>query len=122
MAWAFWRVLVVGILVALLGWIGLTRLRARATRLTTAARAAAKTAGFLLKVYPMLPSRLLDWVTPRPVVERFRYPTSHGLADGDLYRPSTPGKYPSVVRAAGHEARTIASVTSAKAVWQQLVD
>ena len=52
-----------------------------------AVRAAAKTAIFLLKVFPMLPSRPLDWVTPRPVVERFRYPTSHGHAEGDLYRP-----------------------------------
>jgi hypothetical protein len=75
-AWAFWPVWVVGILAALLGWIGLAGLRARATRLTTTARVAAKTAVLLLKVYPMLPSRPLDWVTPRPVVERFGYPTS----------------------------------------------
>jgi len=97
MAWAFWRVLVVGIIAALLGWTGLTGLRARATRLTTAARAAAKTAVLLLKVYPMLPSRPLDWLTPRPVVERFDYPTSRGQVEGDLYRPDSRGPHPAVV-------------------------
>jgi hypothetical protein len=97
MASAFWRVLVVGMIAALLGWIGLTGLRARATRLTTTARAAAKTAVLLLKVYPMLPSRPLDWVTPRPVVERFGYPTSRGQVEGDLYRPASRGRHPAVV-------------------------
>jgi hypothetical protein len=71
--------------------------RARAKRLTTSAGAAAKTAVLLLKVYPMLPSRPLDWVTQRAVVERFRYPTSRGPAEGDLYRPSGPGPHPAVV-------------------------
>jgi hypothetical protein len=60
-------------------------------------RAAAKTAVCLLKVYPMLPSRPLDWVTPRPVVERLHYPTSHGPADGQLYRPATAGPHPGLV-------------------------
>jgi hypothetical protein len=50
-----------------------------------------------LKVFPMLPSRPVDWVTPRPVVEKVRYGTSHGDADGDLYRPSSPGPSPGVV-------------------------
>jgi hypothetical protein len=75
----------------------LTRLSARATHLRTTARAAAKTAVCLLKVFPMLPSRPLDWVTPRPVVERLRYRTSHGHAEGDLYRPSGAGPHPGVV-------------------------
>jgi hypothetical protein len=61
------------------------------------ARAAANTAIWLLKVFPMLPSRPVDWVTPRPVVEKVRYGTSHGDAEGDLYRPSSPGPYPGVV-------------------------
>jgi hypothetical protein len=69
----------------------------RAAHLARSVRAAAKTAVLLLKVYPMLPSRPLDWVTPRPVVERFQYPTSRGLVDGDLYRPSSHGPYPAVV-------------------------
>lgn len=60
-------------------------------------RAVARTLVFLLKVYPMLPSRPLNWVTPRPVVERFRYPTSRGLVEGDLYRPGSPGPHPGVV-------------------------
>jgi hypothetical protein len=45
----------------------------------------------------MLPSRPLNWVTPRPVVERLRYPTSHGDAEGDLYRPSSGGPHPGIV-------------------------
>jgi dienelactone hydrolase len=55
------------------------------------------TAICLLKVFPMLPSRPLNWVTSRPVVERFRYPTSHWLTEGDLYRPSTRGPHPGLV-------------------------
>ena len=69
----------------------------RATHLITTARAAAKTAVCLFKVFPMLPSRPLDWVTPHPVVERLRYRTSHGDAEGDLYGPSSPGPHPGVV-------------------------
>ena len=60
-------------------------------------RAAARATVLLLKTYPMLPSRPLDWVTPRPIVEQFVYPTSHGMAEGDLYRPSTAGPHPAVV-------------------------
>jgi hypothetical protein len=67
------------------------------TRLSAMARAAAKTLVCLLKIYPMLPSRPLDWVTPRPVVEHLRYPTSHGPAGGDLYRPDTAGPHPGLV-------------------------
>jgi dienelactone hydrolase len=63
----------------------------------TTARAAAKTAVCLLKVFPMLPSRPLNWVTPRPVVARLRYRTSHGDAEGELYRPSGAGPHPGVV-------------------------
>jgi hypothetical protein len=45
----------------------------------------------------MLPSRPLDWVTSRPVVEYFRYPTSHGFAEGDLCRRSSAGPHPGIV-------------------------
>jgi hypothetical protein len=90
----FWRVALVGILAALLRR---TSLRTRVEGLATAVGAAAKTAVLLLKVYPMLPSRPLDWMTPRPLVERFRYPTLGGAAEGDLYRPATPGPHPAVV-------------------------
>ena len=60
-------------------------------------RAIARTLVCLLKVYPMLPSRPLNWVTSRPVVDRVRYASSHGLAEGDLYQPATPGPHPGVV-------------------------
>jgi hypothetical protein len=73
------------------------RRRRRIPGQVTSLRAVAKTAICLLKVMPMLPSRPLDWVTPRPVVERFRYPTSHGPAEGELYRPGTAGPHPGVV-------------------------
>jgi hypothetical protein len=46
-------------------------------------RAAVKTAIFLLKVlkvFRMLPSRPVDWVTAAPVIERLRYPTHRGEA------------------------------------------
>ena len=73
-----------------------SQLRARPVRFP-GLRAAAKTAVCLLKIYPMLPSRPLDRVTPRPVVEPLRYPTSHGSADGALYRPASRGPYPGLV-------------------------
>src|SRR5215211_6281879 len=60
-------------------------------------RAAANTAVCLFKVFPMLPSRPLNWVTPRPVLERVSYPALDGNRDGDLYRPSTRGPHPGVV-------------------------
>src|SRR5205085_10214430 len=47
-------------------------------------RAAAKTAVCLFKVFPMLPSRPIEWVTQRPLVEHLSYHTSHGDAEGDL--------------------------------------
>lgn len=62
-----------------------------------ALRAAGRTTAFCLKVLPMLPSRPVDWVTPAPVIERVRYPTPTGEAEGDLYRPATSGPHPGVV-------------------------
>ncbi len=52
---------------------------------------------FLVKVFPMLPSRAVNWVTPRPVRETVRYPTCHGEAEGDLYHPDTAGPHPGIV-------------------------
>jgi hypothetical protein len=60
-------------------------------------QAVAKTVVCLFKLFPMLPSRPLDWVTPQPVAERLRYRTSNGDAEGNLYRPSSPGRHPGVV-------------------------
>ena len=67
------------------------------TRAMRSIRSAAKTAIFFFKVFPMLPSRPLDWVTSPPVIERVRYPTRHGQAEGDLYRPSTCDPHPGIV-------------------------
>jgi dienelactone hydrolase len=61
--------------------------------LETASRAAV----FFLKVFPMLPSRPVDWITKTPVVEQVSYPTSSGEATGDLYRPPGNGPFPGVV-------------------------
>jgi hypothetical protein len=67
------------------------------TSATRPIRAAAKTAIFFLKVFPMMPSRPVDWVTRPPVIEKVRYPTRHSQAKGDLYRPSAGGPHPGVV-------------------------
>jgi hypothetical protein len=36
-------------------------------------------------------------VTSLPVIERVRYPTRHGQAEGDLYRPSTGSPHPGIL-------------------------
>ena len=64
---------------------------------TSEVRTVARTVVWLLKVFPMLPSGPINWVTPRPVVESVCYPTSHGMAEGELYRPSTRGPHPGLV-------------------------
>src|SRR5688500_6449929 len=66
-------------------------------RVTQPIRAVAKAAIFFLKVFPMLPSRPVDWVTKPPLIEKVRYPTRFGQAEGDLYRPSAPGSHPGIV-------------------------
>jgi dienelactone hydrolase len=67
------------------------------TRATRPIRAVAKAAIFFLKVFPMLPSRPVDWVTKPPVSEKVRYPTRFGQAEGDLYRPRACGPHPGIV-------------------------
>jgi hypothetical protein len=67
------------------------------TPVTRPLRAVAKAAIFFLKVFPMLPSRPVDWVTKTPVVEKVRYPTTNGPAEGDLYRPPSGGPYPGIL-------------------------
>src|SRR6266851_9974744 len=67
------------------------------TRAMRPIRAVAKAAVFFLKVFPMLPSRPVDWVTRAPVVEKVKYPTRSGQAEGDLYRPSAGGPHPGIV-------------------------
>jgi hypothetical protein len=57
----------------------------------------AKTAACLLKVLSVLPTRPLDRVTPRPMVARLRYRTSHGGAEGALCCPAGAGPHPGAV-------------------------
>src|SRR5215211_7375244 len=66
-------------------------------RATLPIRAAAKAATFFLKVFPMLPSQPIDWVTKPPVVQKVTYPTCTGHAEGEVYRPSGPGPHPGLV-------------------------
>jgi hypothetical protein len=67
------------------------------SRATRPLRTVAKATVFFLKVFPMLPSRPLDWVTKPPLVEKVRYPTRFGQAEGDLYRPSAAGSHPAML-------------------------
>src|SRR5512134_3117191 len=67
------------------------------TRVTRPIRAVMKSMIFVLKLFPMLPSQPVDWVTKPPVVEKVRYPTRDGEVDGDLYRPSGDGPHPGIV-------------------------
>ena len=66
-------------------------------RATRSVHAAAKTAVFFLKVFPMLPSRPIDWVTAPPIVEKVSYPSRSGQVEGELYRPSTDGPHPGIL-------------------------
>ena len=67
------------------------------SRATLPIRAAAKAATFFLKLFPMLPSKPVDWVTKPPVVQTVTYPTRTGYAAGEVYRPSGPGPHPGLV-------------------------
>jgi dienelactone hydrolase len=66
-------------------------------RLTRPIRALARATTFFLKVFPMLPSRPVDWVTKTPEIKKVRYPTLSGEADGEVYLPGTNGPYPGIV-------------------------
>lgn len=66
-------------------------------RATRSLRVLGRAATFFLKLFPMLPSRPVDWVTKPPVVQQLTYPTRSGQASGDLYRPGTPGPHPGMV-------------------------
>jgi dienelactone hydrolase len=68
-----------------------------ASSLPRTLKAAAKTAVFLLKVLPMLPSRPLDLVTPAPAIVRLDYATPSGRTEGEVYRPAGFGTYPGIV-------------------------
>src|SRR5512140_171155 len=64
-------------------------------------RAALKAAVCVLKVYPMLPSGPVDWVTAQPVVDKVTYPTRRGMVEGQMYRPWTGGPHPAKILSLG---------------------
>ena len=66
------------------------------TRATRPIRAVAKAAIFFLKVFPILPSRPVDWVTKPPMIEKVRYPTRFGQTEGEIYRPPGVGPHPGI--------------------------
>ncbi|GIV64167.1 MAG: hypothetical protein KatS3mg045_1506 [Bellilinea sp.] len=66
-------------------------------RASRSLRALGRATVFFLKVFPMLPSRPVDWVTRPPLIERVRYPTQSGNAEGEVYRPDSPGVHPGIV-------------------------
>ena len=67
------------------------------TRATRPIRAVTKAVIFFIKVFPMLPSRPIDWVTRTPAIEKVRYPTSTGQAEGEVYRPAGDGPHPGIL-------------------------
>lgn len=72
-------------------------LRRLLSELAASLRALGRAFVFFLKVFPMLPSRPIDWVTPAPQIVKVRYPTTRGLVEGDLYRPPADGPHPGIV-------------------------
>jgi dienelactone hydrolase len=52
---------------------------------------------FFLKVFPMLPSRVIDWVTKEPVIEKVTYHSRTGTVVGEIYRPPGGGPHPAMV-------------------------
>jgi len=66
-------------------------------RVSRPIRALGRATVFFLKVFPMLPSRPVDWVTRPPLIERVCYPTQSGNAEGEVYRPDSPGVHPGIV-------------------------
>jgi dienelactone hydrolase len=67
------------------------------TRVMLPIRRLAKAAIFFIKVFPMLPSRPIDWVTKPPMIEKVKYPTRFGQAEGEIYRPPGAGPFPGIV-------------------------
>jgi len=67
------------------------------TNATRPIRAVTKATVFFFKVFPMLPSRPINWVTKTPMIEKVRYPTRLGETEGDIYRPPGIGPHPGIV-------------------------
>ena len=51
----------------------------------------------MLKLFPMLPSGVVDRVTGTPIVEEVRYPSHSGEITAALYRPPGSGPHPGMV-------------------------
>ena len=66
-------------------------------RVTGPIRAVTRATIFFLKLFPMIPSRPVDWVTKPPVVRKIKYPTPHGEVEGDLYLPAGDGPHPGIL-------------------------
>jgi len=66
-------------------------------RATRPVRTVTKTAVFFLKVFPMLPSQPIDWVTKAPLVQKVSYPSRLGQVEGKIYRPPTAGPHPGIL-------------------------
>lgn len=66
-------------------------------RMVRPIRAFSRAVVFFLKVFPMIPSRPIDWVTTTPMVEKGKYPARTGMAKGDIYRPSGDGPFPGML-------------------------
>ena len=64
-------------------------------------RAAIRSLVFFVRVSPMLPSRPVDWLTGRPLVQKVSYGTHTGRAESDLYRPPSDGPHPGVLCSLG---------------------
>lgn len=60
-------------------------------------RAFGHAAVFVLKLFPMIPSRAVDWITTAPRVDKVKYPRHDGEAEADLYRPARGGPFPGIV-------------------------
>lgn len=70
-------------------------------RATRPIRALGKAIVFLFKVFPMLPSRAIDWLTEAPVIEKVSYSSRTGLVEGEVYRPPSEGPHPGMVGCLG---------------------
>lgn len=60
-------------------------------------RTLTRAAIFFLNVFPMLPSRSINWMTRSPIREKVMYSTRSSQTEGELYRPSGSGPHPGIV-------------------------
>ena len=69
----------------------------RPDRLLDPLRSATRTAAFVLRVMPMLPSGWLDRRSPEPVYEQVALPGADPTVPGELFRPSGAGPFAGMV-------------------------